>query len=244
MRFGKNLLTMHISSVDLKYFKLSRGSKILDIGVGNGERSLNFARHDFLTYALDSSKQTVSQLEDQIESYGFLSIQVVHGRAESLPFSDGFFDGVLMIETLEHVSQKKKALREVYRATKTGGFFCLGIPTFTSECLYNFLNSQYLKEAGHVHIFKREEIIGELNSLDFKILKIKKENFVPAIFWALNSLLKINPTPTGEINENALLTRVYSKFWGILHVLRVAKPLIMVGNQIFPKSIYIYCQKE
>lgn len=242
-RFTKNL-KMSISNVNLTYFKIPQGSKILDIGIGNGERSLNFARRGFLIYALDSSEEVITRFKKRLENYDSLAIQVVHARAENLPFSDNFFEGILMIETLEHIAQEKKALKEVYRVIKKRGFFCLGIPTYRSECLYNFLNPRYLKKAGHIHIFKKEKLLCELNSLGFKTLKVKKENFIPAFFWILNSFFKINPTSIGETNKKALLTQLYFNFWGALHVLRMAEPLQAVGNQIFPKSIYIYCQKE
>lgn len=134
-----------------------------------------------------------------------------------------------MIEMLEHIHQKK-ALKEIYRVMKKKGFLCLGIPTLVSERLYNFLNPLYLRKAAIFIFLKKEEIISKLRSLGFQILKIKKENFVLAIFWTLNSLLKINPSSTGEINRRALLTRVYFKVWGMLHVLKIAPFFIVIRN--------------
>lgn len=58
---------MQISNIDLTYFKVSPRSKVLDIGVGNGERCLNFAHQGFLTYALDSSKVIVTKVKNQIK---------------------------------------------------------------------------------------------------------------------------------------------------------------------------------
>jgi SAM-dependent methyltransferase len=56
----------------------------------------------------------------------------VLGDAMCLPFSDGSFDCVAALETLEHVKDPVQAMREIHRALKPNGTF-IGSAPFTHE---------------------------------------------------------------------------------------------------------------
>ncbi len=47
---------------------------------------------------------------------------------ERLPFADASFDGVVSIETIEHLENPWFFLREISRVTRTGGFVCITTP--------------------------------------------------------------------------------------------------------------------
>jgi len=48
---------------------------------------------------------------------------------QDMPFGDGEFDVVICNHVLEHVPDDRKALLEIYRVLKTGGFALLQVPT-------------------------------------------------------------------------------------------------------------------
>lgn len=50
-----------------------------------------------------------------------------------IPRDDGTFDGVLCIAVLEHVENPAKALAELYRVTKPGGFLVCSVPFLQPE---------------------------------------------------------------------------------------------------------------
>lgn len=56
-----------------------------------------------------------------------------------MPFIEGVFDGVLCIDVLEHVKEKKEVVYELSRVTKKGGFFI--------GCTTNLLNPILLLDA-------------------------------------------------------------------------------------------------
>lgn len=49
--------------------------------------------------------------------------------AQSLPFEDGTFDAIFALEVLEHVYRPKKALKEIKRVLKKGGYAIFLVPT-------------------------------------------------------------------------------------------------------------------
>ena len=56
----------------------------------------------------------------------------VIGSIMNLPFDDESFDCILCLETLEHVEDPLKAMREIYRVLKSGGKF-IGSAPFAYE---------------------------------------------------------------------------------------------------------------
>ena len=94
---------------------LPASARLLEIGCGNG-RFLSQLRREFPAYeyhGLDLSSTLVANLPDWM-----------HGRQGdmmSLPYPSAMFDGVLMIESLEHAPDWKGALDEALRVLKPGG---------------------------------------------------------------------------------------------------------------------------
>lgn len=52
----------------------------------------------------------------------------VAGDIKELPFSDGYFDGVLCTEILEHLSLPEIGVKQINRVLKTGGYLYLTVP--------------------------------------------------------------------------------------------------------------------
>ena len=53
---------------------------------------------------------------------------LVQGSAESLPFADNSFDVVSCLQVLEHLKDPDKAISELKRVLKPGGFVCVATP--------------------------------------------------------------------------------------------------------------------
>ena len=56
------------------------------------------------------------------------SVRFVEGTAEALPFAEDCFDGVLLNEVLEHVRDERRALREIRRVLRPGGYLVIMSP--------------------------------------------------------------------------------------------------------------------
>lgn len=101
---------------------LKPGMKVLDVGVGTGlvaAQACILAGDAALVTGLDPSPgmMAASKLPATME--------LIEGRAESLPFPDGHFDFLSMGYALRHISDLAVAFAEFERVLKPGGRLCL-----------------------------------------------------------------------------------------------------------------------
>ena len=108
--------------------KFAAHDKVLDIGIGAGFFEELAIRHDVDVYCLDPSERAIQSLRDRL---GMSAEAAVVGSSQRIPFPDGFFDGVVMSEVLEHLAESVLAqtLKEVGRVLRVGGRFLGTVPT-------------------------------------------------------------------------------------------------------------------
>ncbi|MDO8519959.1 MAG: class I SAM-dependent methyltransferase [Deltaproteobacteria bacterium] len=134
----------------LKWEKVPRGTRVLEVGCGSGKISRYLVdRLHCKTYTgVDISPQMIAQAEAGTHRDTRLIFQVAD--AQKLPFDDGSFDAVIVMDLLHHLKNWKKAVREIHRVLKDGGKFLLkdySIETFAlpglGHFLQNFLDHPY-----------------------------------------------------------------------------------------------------
>lgn len=120
----KSPITIDRSRRILNMIASTRG-KILDVGFGEGfiEELLS----KYLNYeicGIDISKIAVERIKKKIKG------DFRMGSILNIPFPDNFFDVVLVIEVLEHISPKRvlKAYKELSRVLKKKGLLIVSVP--------------------------------------------------------------------------------------------------------------------
>ena len=112
------LTTMHYIG---KYIK--PGNRVLEVGAGTGRYSHALARQGYEVQAVELVEHNIEVFRKNTESNE--NVSVVQGNAMDLSnFEDGEFDITLLLGPLYHLyneEDKRKALREAIRVTKTGG---------------------------------------------------------------------------------------------------------------------------
>lgn len=103
------------------YVKLE-GARVLDIGCGLGAYVRAFSRYTDRAYGIDID---AARVETGVTE-GLHGL--VAGVGESLPFSDGSFDGILLNEVLEHVRNDRETVREALRVLRPGGRIVIFVP--------------------------------------------------------------------------------------------------------------------
>ncbi len=99
---------------------------VLDVACGSGYGSNYLARKGAKkVFGTDIDKVP---LEIARKNYSTPNLEFVQGSVLELPFPDNFFDVVVSFETIEHLTETKKYIKEIKRVLKKGGTFICSTP--------------------------------------------------------------------------------------------------------------------
>lgn len=105
--------------------ELTRGKTVLDAACGEGFGAHHLAATASHVSAVDISQPAIAHASERYRR-GNLSFQVADCRA--LPFADGQFDRIVSFETLEHLHDQARMLREFRRVLASDGFLLISSP--------------------------------------------------------------------------------------------------------------------
>lgn len=119
---------------------------VLELGSGIGYQSALLAKLSNRLIATDLPDENLGDhapgMQAAREFLALMKVDNVEFRpcsAENLPFEDACFDMVFSSHVLEHIPDQGKALKEIYRVLKPGGYHFCVVPTST-EKIYAFMN--------------------------------------------------------------------------------------------------------
>lgn len=139
VRFANQRFLSTIAS----FLKLAHFDSLLDAGCGEGV-VLASIRDDFKAgcYGLDLDYDRVHFAKMEIDRNRF-----VNGDAQRLPFSEGAFDLVLLLEVLEHVGHPERVLEEVHRVSRK--YLLVSVPNEPWWRIGNMLRLKYMRDFGN-----------------------------------------------------------------------------------------------
>lgn len=119
---------------------------ILEIGCGRGGFTLEiYNRFPEVKkiVASDFSNEALSILKSRMTGFQSSKIVVKNEDIQKLSFSENSFDLVISMETIEHVAESKKAIQELFRVLRPGGYLILTCPNYFNFfgiwCIYRKL---------------------------------------------------------------------------------------------------------
>jgi ubiquinone/menaquinone biosynthesis C-methylase UbiE len=101
---------------------LENGSKLVDVGCGDGYGTYKLQKLGHEVMGLDISEEMIEKAKERIQNIPFQVADVNH-----LPLSDESVDAILSINVLEWVEVPSVAATELRRALKKDGLLCVGI---------------------------------------------------------------------------------------------------------------------
>jgi ubiquinone/menaquinone biosynthesis C-methylase UbiE len=110
---------------------IKKGMNVLDLGCGSGAFTTYVARTvgpAGKVNALDIQPEMLKQLENKLsrpENKDLNKIKLIRGNAYELPFDDGALDLVYMVTVLQEIPDRNKALAEVKRVLRRGGYLAV-----------------------------------------------------------------------------------------------------------------------
>ena len=115
----KEILKNQVSNL----YKGKTGLKILNVGAALGASTLMLKQFGDVT-SLEYDKSCCEFVKKE------LNLEFINGSITELPFSDNEFDLVCAFDVVEHVEEDSKAISELHRVCKPGGFTFTTVPTF------------------------------------------------------------------------------------------------------------------
>jgi len=202
-----------------KYFYgLSNNSKILELACGVRCDGIEIARKEFEVYETDISEVAVAKAQ---KAYQDLKMEArgkfVVCDAENLPFQNNYFDASFIAASFHHLPDPIRALAEMKRVTKPGGYIILGVepnawPYFTLFYLLwpvkKLIRAKTNKKLNSIaddttHGFTKRKLIQICRSSDLEIIKISRVKYLTEFYDSgirlLSKLTFRKKGPNGQI---------------------------------------------
>ena len=98
--------------------------RVLEVGCGSGLFTVpasELVGQKGTLYALDPDTEMMQILQEKIERKGLRNIETIVAGAEETGLDDDSIDSAYMVDTLHHIAQKERALKELHRVLKPRG---------------------------------------------------------------------------------------------------------------------------
>ncbi len=168
---------------------IEKGEKILDIGCGDGLLLSALAKNGVTGFGVDVSEEGARKCREK-----GLDVSVVDITTYALPFKDGSFDTVVMLDVLEHVYAPEELLKEAVRVSKK--YVIISVPNFNSlparlQVLLGRVPENNMPNKGHVYWFNESVLMRMLARQNLKLAYVEVNTFWEsnAILWRLMKML-------------------------------------------------------
>jgi len=149
-----------------------KGKKVLEIGSGAGAHSALFSQMGAHMFSMDITLDRVLATAEKLDMIHDNPKNVcLQGDAESLPFSDNFFEIVYSNGVLHHTPRIDKAIEEVYRVLRPGGMAVIML--YAKHSFYYWVVMFLLKGVLMGNLFKYKNWLGRVTEWMSEAQQIK-----------------------------------------------------------------------
>jgi len=148
-KWAKHRMKMVLKAIDSD--GLGRRGLALDIGIGSGDLLEELTRRGSQAFGADFSLSMIQSYRDNHchMSYGFIN-RLFLADVEALPIKSHTFDLVTCLGVLEYVLTDRKALADLYRIIRPGGYLILAVASYHRlSSIWNLLKSKVLGRVNH-----------------------------------------------------------------------------------------------
>ncbi len=149
------------------------GMDVLDVACGPGTFALGFAPHVRRVTGLDITPAILEKARTAAVKEGIANVEWTLGNAETLPWPVASFDLVTTAYSLHHMSGAQKALEEIARVLKPGGWLGLVDIAVPDDPAFDpAVNNaiEIARDASHVRTFRPQELRGMVERAGLQFL--------------------------------------------------------------------------
>lgn len=190
------------------------GKKVLEVGIGHGGFSDILQTHGITDYAgVDIDQSLVDHAQKNHPDHTYFTADICE---DTLPDRLGDkFDSVICFNVIEHIKEDDKAIKNMLRVLKPGGYLLLFAPAF--PILYSDMDSL----AGHYRRYTKKSFLKAVPEKKRKnIIHLDYFNPLGGIGWYLNKFRKYDSLENEAINGQIKFFDHY-----ILPLSRIINPL-------------------
>lgn len=201
---------------------------ILDIGCGTGLTSEVLANHGHRAVGLDLRPEGLCATRKVSPS-----ALLAHAEASHLPFSNGTFDAVLLLDVIEHTDDRA-VLEEALRVLRPRGHAVVAAPAMPWLWSYRDV------AAGHLRRYTRTGLLDVLSKANLEVRELRYYQCLLLPVVAMSRLLGRDGPTTRDLEEGPL--PLVNTLFALVNVLEVR-----LGDAIpWPcgSSLVAVCQKR
>jgi SAM-dependent methyltransferase len=233
-------------TVDFDRLGVGPGTSVIDVGCGAGRHSFEAFRRGADVVAFDQDGEGLNDvdailqaMQEQGEAPASAKAEAVKGDALDLPWVDGTFDCVIASEILEHVPQDERAIDELVRVLKPGGWLAVTVPRWLPEKICWLLSDEYhANEGGHIRIYKADELRDKIARRGMSFDHRHHAHALHSPFWWLKCAVGVDKSghPAVSAYHKLLVWDMMARPW----LTRSAEAAL---NPLIGKSVALYFQK-
>lgn len=151
---------------------------ILDLGCGGGHVTYQMAPYVDQVMAYDITPEMVSLVIDQAKQKGLQNVSGQVGGAESLNFSDQYFDCIISRYSAHHWQSVPQAMREIHRVLQPHGkVIMFDIVGNSNPILDTFIQTiEIIRDPSHVRDYSLAEWMVFAEQAGFRVETVEKQS--------------------------------------------------------------------
>jgi ubiquinone/menaquinone biosynthesis C-methylase UbiE len=180
-----NRLKRVLESIGVSKDAINHRPKVLDAGCGEGHliQKIHEKYEDFDYHGIDITTIALKKAKERCPYGTFIKMDII-----AMEYPSETFDFVICSEVLEHLYEYKKAMKELMRIVKKGGYLIITVPNEPLWTVGRFLlGNKPIKAPDHVNSFTPRKIYRLVKQTHEKEVNLP---FKLPFFLSLGTLLK------------------------------------------------------